>query len=473
MTTNLVVADASRTEKTICLAVTPPLKARGIPGRPRLFEVIAQVKAANLARQRSAPGRRLVGSSFDDSALRADPSLAVSYITAPPQMAKYIEYSTRIYGIYLKYVAPEDIHVYSVDEVFVDLTPYLKTSRMSARAFLARMVRDVLHTTGITAAAGLGSNLYLAKVAMDIMAKHAEPDRYGVRIAELDEASYRTALWAHRPITDFWRVGRGYAARLERCGLHTMGDIARCSLSEGGEELLYKQFGVNAELLIDHAWGYEPCTIADIRAYRPSSSSISSGQVLSCPYDFGGARLVVREMADLLALTLVEKNLITDQLVLTVGYDAENLRSGRVYEGETVTDPYGRRIPRAAHGTVHLERACASSKAIIAAVTELYDRIVDPSLTVRRLNIAACRLAVEGSACADSAPRQLDLFTDYEALERERAAREAALARERSMQKAILAMKKKYGKNAVLRGMNLQRGATARARNGQIGGHRA
>lgn len=476
LTTNLVVADVSRTEKTICLAVTPSLKAYGIGGRARLFEVIATLKAANAARRRAAPGGRFTGSSSDDTALKADPSLAIDYIAAPPRMAHYIACSTRIYAVYLKYVAPEDIHVYSIDEVFIDVTAYLSLRGMTAREFAAMMIRDVLATTGITAAAGIGTNLYLAKVAMDIVAKHVQPDENGVRIGELDEMSYRRLLWAHRPLTDFWRVGHGYAKKLEAHGLCTMGDIARCSLGGPGdyynEELLYRLFGVNAELLIDHAWGHEPCTIADIKAYRPSSNSIGSGQVLSCPYTFEKAKLVVREMTDLLVLDLVEKHLVTDQMVLTVGYDIENMQAGGRYEGEVTTDHYGRKVPKHAHGTANLDRQTSSTRLITEAVMALYDRIVDPCLLVRRINLTACRVVDERDTCPGGG-EQLDLFTDTEALERRRAEEKAALARERRMQEAVIELKKKYGKNIILKGMNLQEDATAKDRNAQIGGHKA
>lgn len=477
MRANLVVADVSRTEKTICLAVTPPLKAYGIPGRARLFEVIEQLKNINAKRQRMAPGGRLNGSSYDDGELRANPSLAVDYIAAPPRMAYYIEYSTRIYKIYLKYVAPDDIHVYSIDEVFIDVTAYLGRSGMTAREFASVMIRDVLETTGITAAAGIGTNMYLAKVAMDIEAKHADADENGVRIAELDEMSYREKLWPHRPLTDFWRVGHGYAKKLEAHGLYTMGDIARCSLGGAGayynEELLFKLFGVNAELLIDHAWGYEPCTIAEIKAYKPSANSIGSGQVLQSPYTFEKAKLIVREMTDLLVLDLVDKNLVTDQMVLTVGYDVESLRGENSYKGEITIDRYGRKIPKHAHGTATLDRQTSSARLITDVVMKLYDRIADPNLLVRRINLTACRVVDENEAKATADAEQLDLFTDYEEKERRLAEEEAALEREKNMQKAVIGLKKRYGKNIILKGMNLQTGATAKERNAQIGGHKA
>ncbi len=478
MTTNLVVADVSRTEKTICLAVTPSLKAHGISGRARLFEVIQQLKVVNARRQQNAPGRKLTGSSWNDVELKQNPSLAVDYIAAPPQMAHYMEVSTKIYQVYLKYIAPEDIHVYSIDEVFIDLTSYLKPSGLTARQFTSMMIADVLKTTGITAAAGIGTNLYLAKIAMDIEAKHAEPDENGVRIAELDEMTYKQKLWSHRPLTDFWRVGHGYAKKLEENGLYTMGDIARCSLGKDGayynEDLLYKLFGVNAELLIDHAWGYEPCTIAEIKAYKPETNSIGSGQVLQCPYTFEKAKLVVKEMTDLLVLDLVDKNLVTDQMVLTIGYDVENLQGKSSYRGEVTTDHYGRKIPKHAHGTANLDRQTSSTKLIMDAVMDLYNRIVNPDLLVRRINLTACKVVDESEAKQYSgAGEQLDIFTDYAELERRRSEEKAALEREKNMQKAVLELKKKYGKNIILKGMNLEEDATARERNAQIGGHKA
>jgi len=480
MTTNLVVADLSRTEKTICLAVTPSLKAYGISGRARLFEVVQRVKEVNAERQRKAPGHKLTGTSSHDPDLRAHPELALDYIVAPPRMAKYIEHSTKIYEVYLKYISPEDIYVYSIDEVFVDVTNYLSTYKLTARELTRKMILDVLETTGITAAAGMGPNLYLAKIAMDIGAKHVEPDEYGVRIAELDEISYREQLWSHRPLTDFWRVGKGYARKLEEHGLYTMGDIARCSIGKPtdyyNEELLYKLFGVNTELLIDHAWGWEPTTIADIKAYRPESKSIGSGQVLQEPYTFEKAKLVVREMADALSLDLVDKGMVTDQIVLTVGYDRENLtdpQRSKAYKGPVTTDPYGRKIPRHAHGTENLGRYTSSTSEIVRAAMVLFDRIVDENLLVRRLNIVAGRVVAEDDVPKQEAMEQLDLFTDYEARAREQAEDAAALKKEKQIQKTMLDLKKKYGKNAILKGMNLQEGATARDRNQQIGGHKA
>ena len=480
MTTNLVVADASRTEKTICLAVSPSLKAYGISGRARLFEVVQQVKEANNIRKRFAPERTFVGASFDANELKSNPSLAIDYIAAPPQMSHYMEYSTKIYQVYLKYVAPEDIHVYSIDEVFMDVTSYLKLNGMSPREFAKTIIQDIFKTTGITATAGIGTNLYLCKVAMDIVAKHVRPDEDGVRIAELDEMSYRKMLWSHQPLTDFWRVGKGYAKKLEEIGLCTMGDIARCSLGKSNEyyneDLLYKLFGINAELLIDHAWGWEPCTMSDIKAYKPESNSIGSGQVLHCPYTFEQGRLIVMEMADLLALDLVEKGLVTDQIVLTVGYDIENLTDperNKKYHGPIKVDHYGRCVPKHAHGTTNLERRTSSTKLITQAVLELFDRIVNPDLLLRRVYLVANHVLEETAAVIDNEYEQLDLFIDYSAKEKAQELENADLEREKKMQQAVLSIKKKYGKNAILKGMNLQEGATTVERNNQIGGHKA
>lgn len=480
LTTNLVVADASRTEKTICLAVSPSLKAYGIPGRARLFEVVQKVKEVNALRLRKVPGRVFSGSSFNDTEVKSSPNISLDYIAAPPRMAYYIEYSTKIYNIYLKYIAPEDIHVYSIDEVFIDATDYLNTYNLSARELATKMILDVLKTTGITASAGIGTNLYLAKIAMDIQAKRIPTDQNGVQIAELDEISYRRLLWSHRPLTDFWRVGKGYAKKLEEQGLFTMGDIARCSLGKStdyyNEDLLYKMFGINAELLIDHAWGWEPCTIADIKAYKPSTNSIGSGQVLHCAYTFDKAKLIVREMTDLLVLDLVDKRLVTDQIVLTVGYDIENMTNQKIrqsYHGEITTDRYGRSIPKSAHGTANLGRQTSSTKLIMDAVIELFERIVDTNLLVRRVNITANHVVDEATVQETGDFEQLDLFTDYVDSQSKKREEEAELAREKKMQKTILEIKKKYGKNAVLKGMNLEEGATTVDRNKQIGGHKA
>lgn len=480
LTTNLVVADVSRTEKTICLAVSPSLKAYGIPGRARLFEVVQRVKEVNARRRSKAPGGQLIGSSCFAPELAEHPQLELSYITAPPRMALYLEYSTRIYQTYMKYIASEDIHVYSIDEVFMDVTHYLKTYGMTPKELASAMIRDVLDSTGITATAGIGTNLYLCKVAMDIVAKHVEPDEHGVRIAELDEMQYRRLLWNHRPLTDFWRVGRGYQKKLEAAGLFTMGDIARCSLGGDNEyyneDLLYRMFGINAELLIDHAWGWEPTTIEMIKSYKPETNSISSGQVLQCPYDTEKAKLIVREMTDLLVLDLVEKKLVTDQMVLTIGYDIDNLTDPKIrnsYHGEVTTDRYGRKIPKHAHGTANLSRRTSSTRMITDAVMELYDRIINPKLLVRRITVVANNLVDEAQAQETERFEQLDLFTDYDALEKEKKAEEECLSRERRLQEAMLSVKKKFGKNAILKGMNLQEGATAIERNSQIGGHKA
>ena len=480
LTTNLVVADQSRTEKTICLAVSPSLKSYGIPGRPRLFEVVQRVKWVNQQRRKLAPKQTFSGKSWHDPDLKAKPELELDYIVAPPQMARYMQWSSRIYDVYLKYVAPEDIHVYSIDEVMMDVTAYLQSYGMAARELAKTILRDVLNTTGITATAGIGTNLYLCKVAMDIVAKHIPADEDGVRIAELDEMSYRKTLWEHRPLTDFWRVGRGYSKKLEQHGLLTMGDIARCSLGKEteyyNEELLYKLFGINAELLIDHAWGWEPCTIADIKAYRPENNSIGAGQVLQSPYPFEKARLVVREMADLLALDLVDKGLVCDQLVLTVGYDIENLKNPelrRRYSGEITTDNYGRAVPKHAHGSENLGRYTSSSKQILQAVTTLFERVVDPLLLVRRMNLVANHVVYEAELPKENTVEQLDLFTDYAAREEREKQEAAEQQRERRRQEALLSIKKKFGKNAIMKGMNLEEGATAKERNATIGGHKA
>ncbi len=480
MTTNLVVADLSRTEKTICLAVSPSLKAYGISGRARLFEVIQRVGEVNAERRSMARGRQLTGSSYDDRELKNSPEKAVDYITAPPRMAHYIDYSTKIYEIYLKYVAPEDCHVYSIDEIMMDVTHYLNTYRLSARELAGKIIRDIYLTTGITATAGIGTNLYLCKVAMDIVAKHIPPDKNGVRIANLTEKSYRRILWAHQPITDFWRVGRGYAKKLREHGMYTMGDVARCSIGKPGEyyneDLLYKLFGVNAELLIDHAWGWEPCTMKDIKTYKPSANSVGSGQVLHCPYTAEKARMVVREMTESLVLDLVDKGLVTDQMVLTVGYDRGNLLEPglmKSYNGEVTKDRYGRSVPKHAHGTVNLKKQTSSTEMIVEAVLRLYDEIIRKDFLVRRIAIAANHVVDESSVRNEPVFEQMDLFTDYAALKKEQEAEEEKLRRERSLQQAMLDIKKKYGKNSILKGTNLLEGATAMDRNRQIGGHRA
>lgn len=480
LTTNLVVADKSRTSKTICLAVSPSLKAYGIGGRARLFEVEQTVAKVNALRRKHAPQSRLTGRSSDDGIVRKDPSVALDYIVAPPKMAHYMEYSTRIYNIYLQYFAPEDMHVYSIDEVMIDVTSYLDTYGMSPRQLAGTVMHKINDETGITATAGIGTNLYLCKIAMDIVAKHVKPDEDGVRIGELDEITYRKLLWAHRPLTDFWRVGPGYAKKLETYGLYTMGDIARCSLGKPGEyyneDLLYKLFGINAELLIDHAWGWEPCRMADVKAYKPETNSICSGQVLQCPYTSDKARLVVQEMADMMALDLVDKGMVTDQLVLTVGYDIDNLtdpKIRKIYKGPVTTDRYGRKVPKHAHGTQNLKMPTSSSLQLIAAAEELYDRIINKHLLVRRITLTANRVVVENSVKKQDTFEQMDLFTDYAKREAEEKKEQQELEKEKKLQRAMLDIKKKYGKNAVLKGMNLQEGATARNRNGQIGGHRA
>ena len=474
LTTHLVVADESRTAKTICLAVSPSLKAHGISGRARLFEVIRQTEQVNRERKARLRGRDFSGKSYRSVELQADPSLELSYIVAPPRMALYVQYSTQIYEIYLQFFAPEDIHVYSIDEVFIDVTHYLRTYNATPRELAVRMLREVQEQTGITATAGIGTNLYLCKIAMDIVAKHTKPDENGVRIGELDELQYRRMLWAHTPITDFWRVGRGIAAKLAQYGMYTMGDVARCSIGRQSdfynEDLLYKLFGVQAELLIDHAWGWEPCESADIKRYKPQTNSVSSGQVLHCPYTVPQARIIVQEMAEQLALDLLDKRLVTEQITLTVHYESESLRGG--YDGAVSVDYYGRKTPRHAHGTAHLNCRTSSMSCIADGFLSLYDRIVDPALLVRRLTLTADRLEDEQNA---SAPiwDQMDLFTDYAALQKQEAAQAEALEKERHMQQALLDIKKKYGKNAIVKGLNMREGATAMDRNEQIGGHKA
>ena len=457
LTTNLVVADVSRTEKTICLAVSPSLKAYGIGGRARLFEVVQKARECK----------------FD-------------YIAAPPRMAHYIEVSTKVYQTYLKYIAPEDIHVYSIDEVFMDVTAYLGTYKMTAHELAIKMIRDVLATTGITATAGIGTNMYLAKVAMDIVAKKMPADKDGVRIAELDEMSYRRELWDYRPLTKFWRVGRGIAEKMAVYGIETMGQIARMSIQNEG--LFYRLFGVNAELLIDHAWGWEPCTMEAVKAYRPETNSFSSGQVLQEPYTFKKARVVIREMAEGIALDLVSKRMVTDQLVLTVGYDAENLTRPNIcekYHGEITTNYYGKAVPKHAHGTFNFGKPTSSSRLIMDGATEIFDRCVNPNLLIRRMNLTTNHVVSEESVSEQdsvhqrlrrgvyNAGMQLDLFTDYEALEKQRQEEQAKLDKERRMQEAQLKIKKRFGKNAILRGLNFEEGATAKERNKQIGGHKA
>lgn len=473
--TNLVVADESRTDKTICLAVTPSLKTYGISGRARLFEVVQQVREANRGRLHDAPGHRFSGKSCFLSELTVNPTLEIDYLIAPPRMAYYMEYSSSIYSIYLKYIAPEDIIVYSIDEVFMDVTDYLFTYKLTAHELAMKIILDVLDTTGITATAGIGTNLFLAKVAMDIVAKHIPADKNGVRIAELDEMSFRRKLWTHQPLTDFWRVGRGYSKKLEEHGMFTMGDVARMSVHN--EDLLYQLFGKNAELLIDHAWGWEPCTVEAVKAYRPSDNSLGSGQVLHCLYTAEKARLVLREMAEMLSLDLVRKKLVTNQIVLTIGFDIENLTDParrQLYTGPVVKDHYGRMIPKHAHGTERLETYTSSTKKIINVATTLFDKIVDANLLIRRINIVAGHVLPEDEAPNRSDDcEQLDMFTDYAAVQAQRQKEEEELNRERKVQEALLTIKKRFGKNAILKGMNLQEGATAKDRNEQIGGHKA
>ena len=473
LTTNLVVADKSRTDKTICLAVSPSLKAYGIGGRARLFEVVQRVREVNYERRRLSGGR-FTGKSVNDRALKEHPDWELDYLVAPPRMAHYIEVSTLVYQTYLKYVALEDIHVYSIDEVFMDVTAYLKTYKISPHELAIRMIRDVLATTGITATAGIGTNMYLAKVAMDIVAKHVLADKDGVRIAELDEMGYRRTLWNHRPLTAFWRVGRGIAEKLAMCGITTMGQIARRSLQN--EDFFYKLFGVNAELRIDHAWGWEPCTIDYVKAYRPETNSFSSGQVLQEPYEWAKARVVVQEMADAMALSLFAKRMVTDQLVLSINYDTANLtdpnRRSR-YTGPVTTDYYGRAVPKHAHGTENLPRQTSSSSLIMEAAIRIYDRITNPDLLIRRITLVTNHVVAESQVTVKTEAVQLDLFTDYEAEERQRKTEEEAMEKERRLQAAQLNIKSRFGKNAILRGMSYTEGATAKSRNAQIGGHKA
>ncbi len=466
--TNLVVADSSRTEKTVCLAVTPSLKQYGISGRARLFEVVQRVKEVNIERKLKAPNQAFTGSSYDDVALKKNPDLELSYIVAPPRMKYYMQYSTKIYNIYLKWFSAEDIYVYSIDEVFIDVTRYLKTYNMRAKELITKVIKDVYDSTGITATGGMGTNLYLAKIAMDIVAKHTKPDKNGVRIAGLDEMSYRKLLWNHTPITDFWRVGSGYAKKLEKHGIYTMGDVARTSVNN--EDLLYKLFGINAELLIDHAWGYEPVTIKSIKEYKPSTNSISSGQVLHCPYNYEDTKLIVKEMTELLTLDLVEKNLVTNQIVLTIGYDIENVTSDKIgYKGEITIDRYGRKVPKHAHGTINLDHQTSSTKIIMGSTMKLYERIINKDLLVRRINVTAENV-INMEQVEDSKPfEQIDLFTDYHQKEEE----EKEEKKERELQKAVIEIKNKYGKNAIIKGMNLQDAGTTIDRNKQVGGHKA
>ena len=468
ITTNLVVADSSRTEKTICLAVSPALKSYGIPGRARLFEVVQKVKEVNIYRKRKATNRTFTGSSYSDIELKKNKSLELSYIIAPPRMAYYMKYSSKIYNIYLKYFSSDDIYVYSIDEVFIDVTHYLKTYNMRAKELVTKVIQDVYQTTGITATAGIGTNLYLCKIAMDIVAKHAKPDNNGVRIAGLDEMAYRKLLWGHRPLTDFWRVGKGYTKKLEEHGMYTMGDVARMSVKN--EDLLYKLFGVNAELLIDHAWGWENVTIESIKAYRPATNSICSGQVLHCPYNYENTKIIVKEMTELLALDLVERGVVTNQIVLEVGYDVDNLKNQAIsslYNGEIATDKYGRKVPKHAHGTINIDHQTASSKVLTGYIIKLYEQIVNKQLLVRRINITVNNVVNENMV-KTSDYEQINLFVDYKEVNEKRKKEEA----EKEIQKAMIGIKSKYGKNAILKGMNLQKEGTTIERNRQIGGHK-
>lgn len=470
--TNLVVADVSRTEKTICLAVSPSLKAQGIGGRARLFEVVQRVNAINSQRRRKAHDYRFTGKSVSAKELAAHPDWELDYIAAPPRMALYITYSTRIYQIYLKYVSAEDVHVYSVDEVFIDATNYLSLYKKTAHELAMMMIRDVLQQTGITATAGIGTNMFLCKVAMDIVAKHMPADKDGVRIAELNEMTYRQQLWAHQPLTDFWRVGKGIANRLAPYGVRTMGDIARLSLRN--EDFLYHLFGINAELLIDHAWGWEPCTMDLVKAYRPETSSLSSGQVLSCAYSAEKAEVVLKEMAESLALDLLDKHLVTNQIVLSVGYDVENLTNPSInYHGDTATDHYGRKVPKHSLGTENIDKPTFSARIITNATVELFRRIANKDLLIRRLTLTVCHLVEEGKTKKKAEPIQLDLFTDYEALEKKRKKEKEELEKERRLMETTLKLKKRFGKNSLLKGTDFEEGATARERNNQIGGHKA
>ena len=471
MTTNLVVADPNRTEKTICLAVSPSLKQYGIPGRARLFEVIQKVKEMNYKRRKENNVYKFIGKSHNDIELKNNKKLEIDYIIAEPRMSYYMNYSTKIYNIYLKYLSSDDIYVYSIDEVFCDITDYLTYYKMTARELVTKIIEDVYDNTGITATAGIGTNMYLAKVAMDIVAKKMKPNSKGVRIAGLDERTYRKFLWKHKPLTDFWRVGKGYAKKLNDNNIYTMGDVARCSIEN--EELLYKLFGVNAELLIDHAWGWEPCTMQQVKSYKPERNSISSGQVLHSPYNYEKAKLIVREMVDLLVLDLVAKHLVTNQLVLTVGYDILNLTNKEIdYKGEITTDHYGRKIPKHAHGTANINHKTSSTKIIMDSVMDLFDRIVNKKLLVRRINITACNVEDENNVRETISYKQFDLFTDYKKLDNENRKIKEEEQEERKLQHALLNIKNKYGKNAILKGMNLQEGATTIERNSQIGGHK-
>ena len=472
LNTNLVVADESRTEKTVCLAITPSLKQYGLGGRARLFEVIQKVKSINYERRKNNNYKKFNSKSFLDSELKKDRTLELDFIIAPPQMKKHMKYSTNIYKIYLKYLAPEDIFVYSIDEVFCDITTYLSMYQMTAKELVSKIIKDVYDTTGITATAGIGTNMYLAKVCMDIVAKHTEPNEIGVRIAEIDEMSYRKLLWNHKPLTSFWRVGKGIADKLEKNGLYTMGDVARCSLNN--ENLLYELFGVNAELLIDHAWGWEPTTIKEVKAYKPERNSISSGQVLHCPYKYENAKLIVREMIDLLSLDLTDKHLVTKQLVLDIGYDIENLTNPaikKMYNGEITIDNYGREVPKHSHGTINLDYNTSSSKVLSKKCIELYDRIVNKNLLIRKINITACNIIDEDIVKKEVVHEQLNLFSSSDDSE-QKIEDKKRQKEDNKLQHVLLDIKNKYGKNSILKGMNLEEGGTTIDRNNQVGGHK-
>ena len=472
LTTNLVVADNSRTEKTICLAVTPSLKQYGLSGRSRLYEVVQKVREINRQRKIKNNGK-FTDKSYDDNDLKNNPKLELDYIVAPPRMKYYMNYSNKIYNVYLKYLAPEDIYVYSIDEVFMDITNYLNMYNMKPRELITKIIQDVYETTGITATGGIGTNMYLAKIAMDIVAKHVQANKQGVRIAGLDEMTYRKKLWEHRPLTDFWRVGKGIAKKLEDNGIYTMGDIALCSIEN--ENKLFKLFGINAELLIDHAWGWEPCTIDDVRKYKPTTNSLSSGQVLHEPYDYEKTKLIVREMTELLTLDMVDKHYVTDQIVLTIGYDTSNLDDPEImnkYDGEIKKDFYGREVPKPAHGTIRLDHQTSSTKTIMEAVINLYDRIINPILLTRRINIAVCNLVNEDKVKDKTIYKQFTIFSNIEEESNQKQKELENEKNEKKIQRTILDIKNKYGKNAILKGMNLEDGATTIERNGQVGGHK-
>lgn len=472
LTTNLVVADNTRTEKTICLAISPSLKAYGLPGRARLFEVMQKVKNVNNGRRMLAHNKTFSGKSYNDIELKKDKNLELDYIIAPPHMASYMEYSTKIYNIYLKYISSEDIFPYSIDEVFCDLTSYINTYKLSPRELVTKIIKDIYDTTGITATAGIGTNLFLCKVAMDIVAKHVEPNSYGVRIAELDERSFREKLWNHKPITDFWRVGKGYAKRLEKYRMFTMGDVARCSVEN--EDLLYKIFGVNAELLIDHSWGWECATIKSIKECKPENRSLCSGQVLHCPYDYDQTKLIIKEMADEITLDMVEKHFVTDMLVLTIEYDIENLKNAeysKFYNGEIKEDRYGRRVPKPAHGTFRLENKTFSTRIISNGFVQLFDRIINKNLLVRKIYLTVGNLTDENELKKVEKYEQVNLFTNYGELAKKEEEERIKLEKEHKIQSAIIGIKNKYGKNAIIKGMDLEESATTIQRNGQIGGH--